>query len=211
MATGTDMFAYLAAFVTITLALALGDMVQSLHRLLRARGRVRWHALPLVAAAFVLLSVLSEFFSLWQFRGLVEVSYYGLVGLMVVPTLIALAACAALPDDVPDGGLDLRAFHFANRRYLFSVMALAFATDYVRTTVQAWHPGTPVAQLGANLLTSMSGPTIVVLLAMAWSARPWLHGAGLAVLLVLAQVGFAGWTIGQPPGSAPRSAPSPGR
>jgi len=47
MATSIDMFAYLAAFVSIILALAVSDLVQSLHRLLRAPtpGEMESHGL----------------------------------------------------------------------------------------------------------------------------------------------------------------------
>jgi hypothetical protein len=65
MQTKVDMFAYLSAFVTIVLALAVSDMVQSTHRLLRARAKIVWDVRPIIAAAVVFLSVLSEFFSLW--------------------------------------------------------------------------------------------------------------------------------------------------
>jgi len=53
MATSIDMFAYLAAFVSIILALAVSDLVQSLHRLLRARRRVKWSLTALIAALTV--------------------------------------------------------------------------------------------------------------------------------------------------------------
>jgi hypothetical protein len=197
---GLDMFAYVAAFVSIVLALALGDLVQSLHRLLRARAVVRWHALPLVAAGFVFLSVLSEFFSLWQFRDLEALSFFGLVGLMSVATLVALAACAALPDDVPTDGLDLRVFYLGNRRYLYVVLALAYATDFARTTVLYWTPGEDALHVARQLaLRSTSGAIIATLILLAWTPRRWVHVAGMGVLLVLAYVGFAQWTIRQPP------------
>ena len=54
MATSIDMFAYLAAFVSIILALAVSDLVQSLHRLLRARRKVKWSLTALIAAAYLL-------------------------------------------------------------------------------------------------------------------------------------------------------------
>jgi hypothetical protein len=204
---GLDMFAYVAAFVSIVLALALGDLVQSLHRLVRARAVVRWHWLPLVATGFVFLSVLSEFFSLWQFRGLVALSFFGLVGLMSVATLVALAACAALPDEVPAEGLDLRAFYFGNRRYLYGVLALAYAADFARTTVLYWTPGEGAWHVARQLaVRSTSGAIIATLLLLAWTPRRWLHAAGLAGLLALGYFAFQAWEIRQPP-AAPIGTP----
>lgn len=64
VATGLDMFAYLAAFVTVVLALAVSDMLQSVHRLLRARARVRWSLVAILAAIAVFMAILEEFFAL---------------------------------------------------------------------------------------------------------------------------------------------------
>ena len=53
MATSIDMFAYLAAFVSIILALAVSDLVQSLHRLLRAPTPGEMEFTALIAALTV--------------------------------------------------------------------------------------------------------------------------------------------------------------
>ena len=66
MAAAGTLFSYLAAFVTIVLALGLTDLLTSLHRLLRHAAIVRWAALPLAAALFILLALFSEFFTIWQ-------------------------------------------------------------------------------------------------------------------------------------------------
>jgi len=51
VAPGT-LFEYLAAFITIVLAFALGDLLVSLHRLLRARRKVIWAPLPVLLATY---------------------------------------------------------------------------------------------------------------------------------------------------------------
>src|SRR5262245_51801197 len=100
-----ELFPYVRAFITIVLALALSDMVQSTHRLLRARAKVIWDIRPLLAAVIVFLSVLSEFFSLWGVAPVESLSFLELVGLMVTPTLLSVTALAVLPDQVPENGL----------------------------------------------------------------------------------------------------------
>lgn len=196
-----DLFSYVAAFVTITLALALGDLVQSLHRLVRARARVRWHATPLFAAAFVFFSVLSEFFSLWQFQGHARIGYYELVALVSVATLIAMAACAALPDEIPEGPFDLLGWYLENRRHLYVVLALAFVADFVRGIVLGWTPGSTLADIGGAFAASWVGLTIALAIALAWTARPRWHLVGVLLLLALAHAGYAGWVIEQAPGA----------
>jgi hypothetical protein len=193
-----DLFAYVAAFVTITLALALCDLVQSLHRLIRVRSKVRWHATPLLAAAFVFFTVLSEFFSLWQFHELTQLGYYELVALVGVASLFAMSACAALPDDVPEPGLDLMAFYLDNRRYLYVVLALGFAGDFLRGMLLGWKPGSTITDMVGTFAASWTGIILAVLVALAWTGRPRWHLAGVLALLVLAHMGYVGWVIASP-------------
>ena len=99
------LFGYLAAFVTVLLAIAVGDMAVSLHRLLRARRRIEWHPLPLVAAFIVLLVLLTNFFALWQLTQTERMSFLELCWLLVPQVLYFLAASAVLPDEIPAKGL----------------------------------------------------------------------------------------------------------
>ena len=86
------MFAYLAAFVSIILALAVSDLVQSLHRLLRARQRVKWSLTALIATATVFMAILEEFFGLWRFTGVERFTYFDLLTLIVPAILLSIAA-----------------------------------------------------------------------------------------------------------------------
>ena len=134
----SDLFAYVAAFVTIVLAIALTDMIQSTHRLLRARERIKWDVLTPLFALWVFLWVLLEFFSLWLDARYDRLDYFGLVGLMIVPTFTAFAAYAALPDEVPSEGLDLKRFYYDNQGYLFILLALINAGEILRMVVYAF-------------------------------------------------------------------------
>jgi hypothetical protein len=127
-----DLFAYLAAFVSIVLAIALTDMIHSMHRLLRARHRVKWDALILLLALTVLVLVLWQFFGLWGDYRFDRLTFNGLIALMIVPIIYAFAAFAVLPDEVPVEGIDLRQFYFYNRRYLVVLLALATLGDLIR-------------------------------------------------------------------------------
>ena len=212
MTVDVDMFAYLAAFVTIVLALAVSDMVQSTHRLLSARGKVNWDLLPILSAAFVFLSVLSEFFALWRVVGVETFTFYQLVALMVTPILFALAACAALPDSVPDAGLDLGQFYFEHRTYLFAVIAIAYVADFARNYREAWVTGAGSIPIGHDLwwwVLPLTLATVILCGLLAWSVRRWVHLAGLLTLLAAAHFGFSTWTIQDP--SAPETSvmPSP--
>lgn len=118
-------FEYLLALVSILIGLAVADLSASLHRLLRARQRVRWDWLPLAAALLVMMLIL-EFW--WIFYGLGDSpvwTHYGAF-LVLAASLVCmfLLASATLPDEVPDEGIDLIHYYGENGRYFWSLFSL---------------------------------------------------------------------------------------
>ena len=124
MTASIDLFAYLAAFVSVVLALAIGDLVQSFHRLLRARRKVKWSLTALLAALTVFMAILEEFFGLWRLTGVVRFTYFDLLTLIVPAILLSLAAMTVLPDEVPEQGLDLAEHYMDSRRLLYLLTSL---------------------------------------------------------------------------------------
>ena len=179
------LFSYLSAFVTIVLALGLSDLLISAHRLMRRGRAVRWSGLPVAAALFVLLALLTEFFSMWGLVAVDRVSFVGLVFHLLPTFFIFLAASAALPDELGEGAFDLDAFYFSQQRYFYLTLGLAFLGDAPRAL-----EGVPF-NLGAILdiiAPSMSVAAIFVILA--FSRSRWLHwlGLGVAYALILMHV-----------------------
>ena len=140
-------FEYLLALVSILIGLAVADLSISLHHLLRARHRIRWDWLSLAAALLVLLLILNFWWAFYRI-GQVEVwtRYWAFLVLSASLITMLLLASAALPDHVPDAGLDLAAYYIENQRYfwiLFTVFtALATAVSLVavsgRVSVGRW-------------------------------------------------------------------------
>jgi len=174
------LFSYLSAFVTIVLALGLSDLLISFHRLMRHRRTVRWTGLPLAAALFVLLALLTEFFSMWGLVAVDRVSFVGLVFHLLPTFFIFLAASAALPDEVGDGPFDLDAHYFSQQRYFYVTLSLAFLGDAPRAL-----EGVPF-KLGAILdIIAPSTSVAAIFLILAFSRRRWLHWLGLAIVFGL--------------------------
>ena len=127
-------FEYVLPLVSVLAGLALADLAVSLHRLLRARRRVRWDWLPLTTALLAALAVLNLWWGLFGSR---ETPFYqtlgGFLPLAAMLVLLFLLNAAALPDAVPKEGLDLRAFYDANGPYFWSLyaayVALSIAFD----------------------------------------------------------------------------------
>lgn len=189
-------FEYLSAFVTIVLALALTELATSLHRLMRARARVRWRVLPLVAAFFIFLTLMSDFFDLWYATWSEGISFYGLVAIMLVPLLTFLSAAAVLPDEIEPGGVDLWDHYLAERRYIWGTMLLAFVID--TATKAPKFVTDPVTQPFLFSFVTASALVFAATL-LALTVRDWrLHAIALAAMLVTAQIGYSGWAIKAP-------------
>ncbi len=190
-----ELFSYIAAFISIMLAIALTDMVQSTHRLLRDRARVRWDFLAPLLAAWVLLWVVSEFFSLLYDARYPRLTFYGLLGLLAVPGLSALLAFAVLPDEVPQAGLDLRKFYEDNLSYLVVLLVAVQVADVGRVRVYAMHYNGFQRIEPWYPLIAMWGVYFALLALMFFNRRRWVQGAALIGLFVLGHFGFGSGVV----------------
>lgn len=116
---------YVLSLMAIISGLAITDLISSLHRLLRARKRVRWDWLPLVVAMFTAMALTVSWFVSWQVNAVQNYNppfwrFFFLTLGQLVP--LYLAAAAALPDEVPAEGLDLKQFYAENSRYVWGAL-----------------------------------------------------------------------------------------
>lgn len=182
----------IATLITIVFGLMLTDLFASVHRLIRHRRRVRWDWLPVLVAWYVLAIILKNWWDLdfsagestwgsgWVFL------YYGHLLL-----LLYLLASAVLPDEVPDDGLDLRAYYFRTRRHFWGLLAA------VNVLLLFYAVGRPLLTDVAMSRSAIVGNTAMIVLngSLAWSGRVWYHSAivillvGLLVLEILSKFG----------------------
>lgn len=118
---------YVLTLMTIISGLAMSDIVVSFHRLLRARDRVRWDWLPLAAAAYVAVIVAFGWFVSWSVSAIDNYNPPFWRFLLILAQLIPLylAAAAALPDEMPPDGVDLKEFYQRNNRYIWGALSAA--------------------------------------------------------------------------------------
>ena len=190
----SELFSYLSAFVTIVLAIAVTDMIQSTHRLIRGRHRVKWDALPLVFAAIIAVAVISEFFSIWGVLAITHVSLLRLLWMLAVPTIFALLAYSVLPDEIPAEGLDLTAFYFSERRVWSAIFAAATLFDMARSIERLVSHGNSVMQYFEFIWVSefvgfVGAATMFFARSRRWS---WV---GVLLLAGAVLSGTIGWTI----------------
>jgi hypothetical protein len=92
---------------------------------MRAGKRVRWDWMSPVLAFVMLLEVV-QFWWLSQnwYAHATELRLIEFLPRLIVLLLIYLLAAAVLPDEVPEQGLDLRAFYLESSRYFWALVVL---------------------------------------------------------------------------------------
>jgi hypothetical protein len=190
----SELFSYLSAFVTIVLAIAMTDMLQSTHRLLRGRNRIIWDARPLVFAAIVALAVISEFFSLWSNLDLERVSMGRLLWLLATPSVFALLAYSVLPDECPENGLDLEKFYLSERRIWVLLFLVALLLDLARSIEQYIAAGQALWPFFTFVAPSLASMCIGLGVIYFSQRRLW-SWVGLAVVSGAILKGLLGWVI----------------
>jgi hypothetical protein len=187
-------FEYILAFISIVVGLAVADLAGSLHRLLRARARLRWDWLALAAAGLVALTVLQFWWTFFRTGRLQAWSVYGqFLPLLALVVVLVLLASAALPDEVPEPGLDLAAYYADNARYFWSLYALFLALAGVVTVWPAWG-----ARPAGALLASQIPNVVVLSLAgsLAVVRRRAYHAVLVPLLLVVLGALWSRLTLG---------------
>lgn len=181
-------FEYILPLVSVLVGLAIADPAVSIHRLLRARHRVRWDWLPLAVALLAVLAVLELW---WIFYASREAAFFttlgGFLPLAAQLILVFLLTAAALPDTVPADGLDLRAFYDANGPYFWSLYAVYLAfiiafriISFLRGTVPNV---TGIAGAALSLVPSVV--LLALFVALARVRRRRFHTVAVLALLAL--------------------------
>ena len=169
------------AFFTIVYGLMLTELYLSAHRLIRGRRFVRWDWLPLLAAWYLFLTIMKNWWDIalipysGEWMNLFFFLAYGhLLG------LVYLAVNAVLPDEEPRSELDLVAFYLSVHRYFWSLM----------TAVVVFSLGIGLAKSSlqgrAVPLESLIGNSVLILmtLSLAWTRRLGWH-RGLLIVITL--------------------------
>jgi hypothetical protein len=175
-------FEFALGLFSILIGLAIADVAASLHRLMRARPRVRWDPLVLLSALFAMVITVGMWFDLWGIRHATSVRhffvYLALVGAFFVLFLIA---AASLPDEASEW-VDLREFYAGNRRYFWSLVTLfeliyvAFGIHFLASDIDRL----PTAVIAVILFQWTVLVAVPAVLALARSRA--IQYAGLALL-----------------------------
>lgn len=168
---------HLLVLLSIVAGLAITDLLQSLHRLVRAGSRVRWHWLPLVWAVLLFVGVIQFW---WAYYRIIRAPIWSNLFAFLLPlttfVVLYLLCAAALPDPEAGESIDLETFYFSDtqRRWFFGLLALMFSlaigTSWLTHGRLDWEPD------------SLRFIGLVFFLLLAWSRNRILHMIAACVI-----------------------------
>jgi hypothetical protein len=180
-------FEFLTAFVAILIGLAITDLATSLHRLLRARRRVKWDWAAPLAALIVAIQVVAQFWVFWYSSADQRFTFASTAALAGVLVLLFLLASAVLPDEVPEQGIDLRAFYDETRPYFWGLMTVYITAVTIQEGAVFFAPAHRL-----DLASNVTGALFC--LALAFVRWRWFQAIGLVVNLAVLVARYFVWT-----------------
>lgn len=166
---------------TIVYGLMLTDLFLSFHKLIRARKIVKWHWLPLLAAWYLFLIILKNWWDLASFQGSsdwMNIFFFIAYGHLLL--VIFLLVSTALPDVIEKNGIDLKSYYFKNHRYFWGLMASVIVLSIGIAFLKH------INNLGTvNIFNLLSiGVFITLTITLAISKRYWVHSVILGMLII---------------------------
>jgi hypothetical protein len=146
-------FEHLSVLISIILGLGIAHLLWSVHLLVQKRARVRFHWLPLVWSALVFVSLVEWWWASFGMRSQHDWNFFYFLFVLLRPVVAYLSAAFVLPTLEPGVSCDLRQYYFANRQWLFSLLAAGNLLDAVRRHLE----GAPLADVGvwSNLVSCL--------------------------------------------------------
>lgn len=170
-------FEFLMMIASVVVAVGMTEIVGGWGRLARADGEIKFDWLHLGWTIYILLLSVQYWIGMWSYREL-RIEYVGQIFFLVVPTLfLVLAAFAMSPDVVNRSQIDMRTYYLEKRRVVFLSLAVFSLAAWLADIVIVGYERLEVSFM---LFSIVSG---LVLCALAYSQRVWLHGAVLVFLI----------------------------
>jgi hypothetical protein len=189
-------FEYSLGLFAVLIGLAVADVANSFHRLVRSRFPVTWDPLALLAALYALCMAVGMWFDLWGVRHFAATRHFFFYVWMIAEMFVLfLIAAAALPDEV-HARCDLSEHYAATRRYFWTLVGL-FQLTYLVNGIYfvGW---TNLLQVrGGMVLFALNNMVLPVVIAFVLSrtVSRGLHYLGILLLLVSLALHYSPYQI----------------
>ncbi len=178
---------YILGLMAIVSGLAITEWIGSFYRLLAARRAVKWDWLAGVAAAFSVYMIVRSWWISWRsFGPEADLTLGKMIWNLTEIVLLFLAARAALPEAVPEEGVDLRRHYDRNGWLIWGPITLSALMFAGSNVLYDWHRAFAIA-----LVPIEAGVAIGCLLTFV--RRRMVH----ALLAPLIAVGYVTVSIGE--------------
>ena len=168
---------FVLGFVAIIIGLGVADLLVSSHKLLRAGRRVKWHwATPTLALLMLLVTLILWWRSFVWFGDIKSETIAAFLPKFGVFVAAFLMMAAALPDEVPESGIDLRQYYASSRVHLWSLMSATLGGVILVSFIDNWSVG--VASLLANTWPPMISFALAVIAIL--TPRMWVHALAIS-------------------------------
>ena len=178
-------FEYTSVMASIIIGLALVDVLVSFNRLIRAGSAVKWHWAAPLAAILVVLTLIQIWWSLYRPEDS-GITIARFLPLFVELVILFLLAAAALPDDVPADGVDLKAYYHRNGPYFWGLFTAALGWLLLVDVIENALNGVLLAFLSQRIIDFV---VLGVFTSLIFVRRLWWH----AIAILLLSSGPIGW------------------
>lgn len=175
-------FEYEAIYLGIIVGLSLANILASLHKLIEAGKRVHWGWMAPASAAYAATHTINEFWYTWihhQYHTGQQTVFSWYPGALAF-ALLYLMCAASLPDDAPDGPVDLAHFYIENRKRFWGFSAALHALN-----ITSWTLGFALSGFALQFLHGSAVPMLAnsaecfVSLTLMFTRARWWHAIGL--------------------------------
>jgi hypothetical protein len=177
-------FDYLGVLLSIILGLALTHVLFSVARVIQMRTTIQPYWVQMVWAANVILFVLAVWWGMFWWRQLPQWHFEWFVFLIGYAIVLFMFAAMLFPIHFPNN-LDCEAYYFANRKWFFSLFALALVYD-IPETLAKQAAGLRAVPIQYELFIPF---TLALAVAGLLSVNRRVH-AGIAIGFLLALVSY---------------------
>jgi hypothetical protein len=177
-------FDFLLALYSIVAGLGMSIVVRSVAQMIEARQRIRLYWVHCVMIAFLFMSQIVSWFSLWQFAGHAPWTVADALFLLTIPLVLYLVGHLAVPE--LDDGLvhDLREYYYRHARWGHGLMLAVIVISLVGEAFILGH----LELTPPRMLRIALG---VVFLPGVLTVNPVVHSVQAALLVVVMATGVS--------------------
>jgi hypothetical protein len=176
-----DVANHSVTLIAIIVGLGLTELLLNLHKLIRARERVVWYALPFVWTAVVLLLLLNYWWALVLGRDGSQMAHTAAqFGLLLIHPLLMFLMCASVLPQAPAEGLDMREAYGKERLVLVWLFVLYMMGNWTLALLINPH----VVWDLATVLRAIASAFVISLLFVKDRRWDWIAAAGVLIAVI---------------------------